>query len=445
LIHDVVLEGEKVRLRPFTDDDVPLLHRWFNDLEVLRWLHLSEDPPELIKSLEAHRERWQKMRDDPTQMTWLIETKEGVPIGSVGLLAIHATHSRAELGVSIGEQSFWSRGYGTDAIRTLLRHAFGVMRLRRVQLITDEDNARGIRCYEKCGFVREGLLRSHRLRFGEPLNMVIMGALAEGSKAETAKGGSAMEAKSRGFKIHYLAEGSGVPLVLIHGLMQSSDRWVQWGYVDAFSDHYRVLAVDLLGHGQSDRPHDAEVYEAEGHAADIMAVLNTEGIERAHIWGYSLGGVIAAVFATLYPERVVSLTVGSATVQNLPPVQPVVEWRRSMAEALRRGDWDEYWRKFGLIDAQMRVVLQESSDPLAIAAVIEGDLLPRRLDLSKLNAPILVYAGSAEPTLALWRAGATTCSATFEVIADKDHAGAFQALEIVRPLVEAHLTAGGVA
>jgi len=53
------------------------------------------------------------------------------------------------------------------------------MGLRRVGLITDEDNERGIHCYEKCGFVREGLLRAHWLRYAKPVNMVVMGALRE--------------------------------------------------------------------------------------------------------------------------------------------------------------------------------------------------------------------------------------------------------------------------
>jgi RimJ/RimL family protein N-acetyltransferase len=51
--------------------------------------------------------------------------------------------------------------------------------LRRVTLITDADNERGIRCYEKCGFVKEGVLRGHRLRHGEPLDMLAMAVLAE--------------------------------------------------------------------------------------------------------------------------------------------------------------------------------------------------------------------------------------------------------------------------
>ena len=172
------LAGRLVRLRPFTDADVPLLHKWFNDAEVLHWLHLSEDPPEVMKSIEAHRQRWERIRDNPGHLSWVIERKDGKPIGELGLLNINLVQRRAELGISVGEKEYWGRGYGTDAIHTLLRHAFAEMGLRRVGLITDEDNGRGIRCYEKCGFVREGLLRAHRLRYGRPINMVQMGVLA---------------------------------------------------------------------------------------------------------------------------------------------------------------------------------------------------------------------------------------------------------------------------
>lgn len=173
------LQGQTTRLRPFTDDDVQFTYRWFNDPEVLHWLHLSEDPPEMMKSFQAHVERWERIRDDPGRLAWLIETKEGAPIGDIGLMDIHPTHGRADLAISIGEKANWGQGCGTDAIRTLLGFAFGEMELRRVTLITDEDNARAIRCYEKCGFVREGLLRAHRLRHGRPINMIAMGLLRE--------------------------------------------------------------------------------------------------------------------------------------------------------------------------------------------------------------------------------------------------------------------------
>lgn len=174
-----VLRGEKVRLRPFADSDVPLLRKWLNDPDVLRWLQLSEDPPELMQSIEAHMERWQRIRDDPRAQSCLIETKDGLPIGEIGLMDIRRDHGRADLGISIGEREYRGRGYGADAIRTLLRYAFGHLGLRRVGLIADEDNARAIRCYEKCGFAREGLLRAYRLRHGQPVDMVVMSVLRD--------------------------------------------------------------------------------------------------------------------------------------------------------------------------------------------------------------------------------------------------------------------------
>ena len=119
------------------------------------------------------------MRADPWRLVWCIETEDGQPIGNLGLHAIDETHGRATLGIAIGEKDHWGRGYGTDAIRQVLGYAFRELGLRRVDLHVDEDNVRGIRCYEKCGFVREGLLRGHRLRLGEPVNCVVMAVLRE--------------------------------------------------------------------------------------------------------------------------------------------------------------------------------------------------------------------------------------------------------------------------
>jgi RimJ/RimL family protein N-acetyltransferase len=171
------LLGTKVRLRPLAERDVPLLARWYTDPEVVHWVHLSEDPPEL-RTLEAHRERYRGIRDDPRRIPWCIETHGGKPIGDCALVDLHA-HGRAELAITIGEKDYWARGYGTDAVCAILDFAFDALRLRRVYLITDADNDRAIRCYEKCGFAREGLLRGHRLRDGRPLDMWTMGVMRE--------------------------------------------------------------------------------------------------------------------------------------------------------------------------------------------------------------------------------------------------------------------------
>jgi RimJ/RimL family protein N-acetyltransferase len=171
------LEGRLVRLRPYSlaclDDQV----RWNADPDVRHFLHRSEDPPALL-SRAALEKRIQAVLADPTELRFTIETREGAPIGEVGLLGIHP-HGRAELSILVGEKACWSRGYGADAIRCLLDFAFRELGLRRVTLIADADNARGIRCYENCGFRHEGVLRAHRLRYGKPLDMVAMGVLRE--------------------------------------------------------------------------------------------------------------------------------------------------------------------------------------------------------------------------------------------------------------------------
>jgi len=173
------LVGALVRLRPRMREDIALFVRWYSDPEVRHWLHLSEAP---APTLESERLRYEVSERDPTRLTWVIETLDGVAIGNVSLVAIDELHGRAELGIGIGERTYWGRGYGTDAIRVVLRFAFEDMELRRVTLITDADNARGIRCYEKCGFVPEGTLRGHRLRHGKPIDMVAMAVMRTDAK-----------------------------------------------------------------------------------------------------------------------------------------------------------------------------------------------------------------------------------------------------------------------
>ena len=165
-----------MRLRPIEELDLPLFIRWLNDPDVRYWLSMADEPQ---LTLESEREWYEEMRGDPACVIWCIETEDGQPIGNLGLHGIEETHGRATLGIAIGEKDFWGRGYGTEAIRQVLRYAFEEMGLRRVVLEADDDNLRGIRCYEKCGFAREGLLRGHRLRLGEPVNCVVMAVLRE--------------------------------------------------------------------------------------------------------------------------------------------------------------------------------------------------------------------------------------------------------------------------
>jgi RimJ/RimL family protein N-acetyltransferase len=153
-----------------------LLTRWFDDPDVRYWLDHSDRPD---ASEDDVRGWFGPVAAREGELRWMIEATSGPTIGMVRLEGIDAIHGRAELAITIGETAYWSRGYGTDAIGLALGHAFQDLELRRVWLGTDADNDRGIRCYEKCGFKREGVRRAHRLRYGKPLDMLMMGVLRE--------------------------------------------------------------------------------------------------------------------------------------------------------------------------------------------------------------------------------------------------------------------------
>jgi len=117
-------------------------------------------------------------------------------------------------------------------------------------------------------------------------------------------------ANHRGQRIHYTVEGSGPLVVLQHGLLLDSASWKQCGVVDALAGRYRVVCVDSLGHGLSDKPADPALYNQAQRAGDIIAVIDGLGDERAHMVGHSMGGWVAVGVARFFPTRLASLSIG---------------------------------------------------------------------------------------------------------------------------------------
>jgi pimeloyl-ACP methyl ester carboxylesterase len=116
---------------------------------------------------------------------------------------------------------------------------------------------------------------------------------------------------SNGVKIRYVTEGTGVPVVLIHGWMADSGMWGrdQSGRTKLNADRaqgFRLIALDCRGHGLSDKPHDPKMYGAE-MAADVVRLLDHLKIGKAHLVGYSSGAFIAGKVAATHPKRVLSV------------------------------------------------------------------------------------------------------------------------------------------
>src|SRR6185312_14162912 len=117
-------------------------------------------------------------------------------------------------------------------------------------------------------------------------------------------------ANNAGVRIHYEIEGDGPALVLQHGFTQSLEDWAECEYLAPLRPKYRMILVDARGHGGSDKPHDEAAYTLDRRAADVTAVLDAERIEKAHFWGYSMGGWIGFGMAKYAPHRVNALIIG---------------------------------------------------------------------------------------------------------------------------------------
>lgn len=111
--------------------------------------------------------------------------------------------------------------------------------------------------------------------------------------------------ESGGLALHYLDEGTGPAIVLVHGFASSiAGNWQATGVVDALKKAgRRVVALDCRGHGQSAKPHDPAAYAGTAMADDVLALMDHLGIQRADIMGYSMGGFITASLLVRYPDR----------------------------------------------------------------------------------------------------------------------------------------------
>ena len=110
-------------------------------------------------------------------------------------------------------------------------------------------------------------------------------------------------------------------MLLVPGWMQSAADYRQAGYVDRLAANRRVLIVDSLGHGQSDKPHEAAAYRTPDVAADVIAVLDAAGLERAALWGYSRGAWRLAGRESEFPERLSALILEEQAGPQPPPTE----------------------------------------------------------------------------------------------------------------------------
>jgi len=211
---------------------------------------------------------------------------------------------------------------------------------------------------------------------------------------------------SDGFEVAYDVYGraSGTPIVMLQGLGTDSRGWALQRF--AFGRRHRCYAIDNRGVGGSagaPRP-----FSLEQMADDAVAVLDAEGVERAHVMGASMGGVIAQIIGVMHPERVRSLTLACTACRHH-------EWRREllaewanvvsargmpglMDDGMRWLIGPRLQRRFGVfVNVLARVLVQ--TNPQAFVAQVDAildapDAL--RFELPRVTVPTLVVTGSQD-------------------------------------------------
>ena len=148
----------------------------------------------------------------------------------------------------------------------------------------------------------------------------------------------------------YIEKGQGEPLIHLHGNGENCDYFV--GQTDVFAQHYHVYALDTRGHGKT--PRGDAPFTIRQFADDLLAFMDTHGIDKAHILGFSDGGNIAMVFAMKYPERVLRLILDGANLDAKgvnPSIQIPIEigWRFAKLFAKKSAEARKHAELLGLM------------------------------------------------------------------------------------------------
>ncbi len=201
-----------------------------------------------------------------------------------------------------------------------------------------------------------------------------------------------------GRKICYYDLGSGPVLVLVHGLGGDADQWA-W-CLEPLSATHRVIALELLGFGRSDKPLIS--YRIAGFVEVLERFLQTLGIERASLLGHSLGGWIAAAFALQFPLRVDKLVLNDAAGIDAgaiePPIDLNVSTRANMREILEFVFYNKAVVSEDLVELSYSLHLERGDGP-TIRSVLETILAPdEKLDsrISELKPPTSLLWGEQD-------------------------------------------------
>lgn len=171
-----MIYGKNIRFRAPEKSDIPQWVEWLNDPDVIKGLMM---PYPL--GLEDETAWFDAMIKRPIEEHPLvIEVKDPDGwrmVGNIGLHSVDWLNANGEVGIFIGTKTNWDKGVGTEVMLLFLKHVFETLNLHRIWLRVHSTNERAIRCYEKAGFIKEGVFRDGDFVRGKYINVNIMSVL----------------------------------------------------------------------------------------------------------------------------------------------------------------------------------------------------------------------------------------------------------------------------
>jgi RimJ/RimL family protein N-acetyltransferase len=148
--------GKLATLRPPRSDNLPEMVRWFEDIEVTRFLEMRHPP-----GIEAEKEWLDRIGRDPDQIYWVVEF-EGRAVGGTGIHGIDWKHGIGTTGTAIGEKSAWGKGIGREVMLLRAEYAFTQLPLRKLKSMYVDGNVGSARAQAACGYKEVGRHKAER-------------------------------------------------------------------------------------------------------------------------------------------------------------------------------------------------------------------------------------------------------------------------------------------
>lgn len=193
--------------------------------------------------------------------------------------------------------------------------------------------------------------------------------------------------------LHYDVSGDGPPVLCIHGFASSGKvNWIDTGWVETLTQAgYHAITLDNRGHGQSEKPHDPELYYPTDMARDALALLDHLGIDRAALLGYSMGARISAFLAYEHEDRVACAIFGGMGMNLINGLSDGNDIISGLLAPSLDGLTHPTARQFRIFADHT------GSDRQALAACMETSRQPMaRADVRRINVPVLVAVGEAD-------------------------------------------------